>query len=458
MNTIVEPKEHIARLWGKQKIKEGETYRMMRYVLKAEHEGTTLLHNVVTGQLVALEDAEAKVFNALPVTYSDKIEQLVSKHYLVPEGYDEHQQVVSLRKILRMLSVSKGEQSITKYSILPTTACNARCYYCFEQGVVPHTMNEETAGDIVDFINVMHGDGNKVYITWFGGEPTVASNRISQISKGLTEHGIEFESTIVTNGYLFDEALADTARGLWKLTSAQIAVDGTERNNNEIKSFVNAKDNPYHRVLRNIGLLLERSISVNLRMNFDLNNHEDFHGLLNDLKNMYGDKYTGKLHVFATPVLGKHRDHNGILNHGSDTWIDRKVSELSDLSRRYGFSQPTIKLPCLEYSSCSAGDDAYVLIGPSGHLGRCLECVDVSDAVGTIEAGVTDKALYDSWKDIADYKKCAKCCLYPWCVKMRHCSSGDRCYRLDDRKQCMHTMREKYVSYIERMDTNHVHV
>ena len=55
MRTIVEPKEFIAKLWGKQKINDTDTFRMMRYVIRDDYDGKVLLHNVVTGQLVVLD-------------------------------------------------------------------------------------------------------------------------------------------------------------------------------------------------------------------------------------------------------------------------------------------------------------------------------------------------------------------------------------------------------------------
>ena len=70
MKTIVKPKEHISNLWGKQRINETEEYRLMHYVLRVDHDGKVLLHNVVTGQLVELEQDEAEVLEKLPIAYN----------------------------------------------------------------------------------------------------------------------------------------------------------------------------------------------------------------------------------------------------------------------------------------------------------------------------------------------------------------------------------------------------
>jgi len=61
---------------------------------------------------------------------------------------------------------------ITSYTILPTTGCNARCYYCFEHGSKVMTMTRETAGEVVRFITEHCGPKKTVAIMWFGGEPT----------------------------------------------------------------------------------------------------------------------------------------------------------------------------------------------------------------------------------------------------------------------------------------------
>ena len=106
MQTIAEPKEHIAKLWGKQRIQKDAVYRMMRYVLRAEHDGRVLLHNAVTGHLAVLDEDEAGLLDQLPAPYSPKMEQLVTRHYLVPESCDEHRQVIALRSVLQKLDAA----------------------------------------------------------------------------------------------------------------------------------------------------------------------------------------------------------------------------------------------------------------------------------------------------------------------------------------------------------------
>ncbi len=197
----------------------------MRYVLRVDHEGKTALHNVVTGQLIVLDADEAQVIDTLPTGYRPVMDALIADHYLVPEGYDEHKQVVNLRTILR--SLMPKPKYITHYTILPTTACNARCYYCYEQGIKQVTMTEQTVKDVVKFIVEHCGPEKKVHIRWFGGEPTVAIQRIDQICQGLHENGIAFTTRMTTNGYLLDVHIIERAVKHWNLQYVMISVDGT---------------------------------------------------------------------------------------------------------------------------------------------------------------------------------------------------------------------------------------
>ena len=451
MITIAEPKELIDKLWGKQKIREDDTYRLMRYVLRVDHEDKVLLHNVVTGRLVVLEREEAEALETLPAAYSPVMEQLVTEHYLVPESYDEHQQAVNLRSILHKFDVADVGKpiSITRYTILPTTACNARCYYCYEHGIPAFTMTEQIADDTVKFIADHCGEKKNVSIRWFGGEPTVAAHRIDQICKGLQSKGVQYSSSITTNGYLFDEEMVSRAKTLWNLKDAMICVDGTEKNYNEIKSFVNAKDNPYQRVMRNIGLLLEQGVSVELRMNFDLGNYRDFQDILEEARKRFQDNKLLQVHVF--PVKGKHPDKHGRIQHGSEAWFDGKIAELNDLAEKSGLFHRSKELPSLFFSSCSAGSPSSMVISPRGELSRCTSIFNEEDQiVGNIADGVADRNYWKSWTQFADPPKCRDCPFFPSCILIERCPGKGECFLKEDYRQHEEIVKRVFKHWIDR--------
>lgn len=427
MITIVEPKGYIVKLWGNQPIKKDSVYRLMRYVIRTEYEGTVLLHNTVTGHLVALDRNESSVLERLPLSFNPVIEQLILNHFLVPVQYDEHHQVQKLRRILQTLEDVQSTKSILHYTILPTTACNARCYYCFEQGVETSTMSEQTATDVIEYISSHCGNEKTIVITWFGGEPTIATNRIDQICEGLQKNNIKYRSKMYTNGYLLDLDMIKKAKELWHLIGVQVCVDGTENSYNRIKAYISTTENPYQRVMRNIGWLLDQGIAVGLRMNFDLGNYQEFSSIVDEVENRFG--HNELLYVSAHPVIGEYEDHDGNVMHADDDWFSTKVVELNRLSRDKGLRQSKSGLPFLNGDACSASHGTSITIRPDGGISRCAELFGNDDLVGTIHS---DIIYYDrdcSWKLVADYNMCVECVFYPFCVRLINCPNKTYCHK-----------------------------
>ena len=452
MITIVESQERVAKLWGKQAIKPEETYRLMKYVLRVEHEGHTALHNVMTGQLILLNDEEIRLLDALPAKYSPEMDALAADHYLVPEGYDEYKQLKSLRTILRKLT--PPIDGIIHFNIFPTTACNARCYYCFEQGAEIVTMTEQTAEDTVRFIADNCPADKKVYITWFGGEPTVAAHRIDQICRGLQREGVDYTTSLLyTNGYLFDEEMADKARDLWRVQKTQIVIDGTEGLYNRIKNYVNPQDNPYQRVMRNIGLLLDRGIRVVVRMNVDLINRDSFEPVAKELITRFPDKK--KLSFWARPVIGDYSKGDPEKAHADEAWLENCASLLNNVSESYGLATYTLALPAMNTHSCMSGCNNGIVITPSGALVKCPEHFTKADEVGNLIEGLTNNDRIASWHEIAYAKMCEECAFAPECVRLTLCSGTERCGRAKLNKRFIRAIHKTISAFInERRNNN----
>ena len=85
---------------------------------------------------------------------------------------------------------------------------------------------------------------------------------INAICAGLRSKGIAYQSSIITNGYLFSDTLLEQAVVSWKLTKAQITLDGTESNYNTIKNYIHPDVNPFLTVLKNIGKLVDQIIKI----------------------------------------------------------------------------------------------------------------------------------------------------------------------------------------------------
>jgi len=105
--------------------------------------------------------------------------------------------------------------------ILTTTACNARCAYCYEKGVPVLRMAEETAEQAARFLAWQAKKAEvPVILEWFGGEPTLHLSPVDRICACLGGAGVEYRSSIVTNGLLANRCLAGDRSRLWNLKSA----------------------------------------------------------------------------------------------------------------------------------------------------------------------------------------------------------------------------------------------
>lgn len=419
MKTIVEPKAYIDKLWGKQRINETETYRLMHYVLQVDHDDKVLLHNVVTGQLAELDPEEVELLAKLPAVYTPGMEQLVMEHYLVPERFDEYKSVKQLRLICQRRQTG---DAVNHYIILPTTYCNARCFYCYESDYPHVQMTEETAGKLIEYID-QHRGGKDVSINWFGGEPLVGLQRIDQISQGLKDRGIPFTSSMISNGYLFNEEIAERSVELWKLQRIQITLDGTEETYNRVKAYVNARDNPFQRVLRNIDLLSSNKVHVNIRLNVDFYNQDNIRILVEEL----GKRYSGNR--FVTVYLSMLFSDVGFepVSHSQDDMIAllRIIDEMTDRLKELKLAFDNMKYLDLTFSQCMADNPHSVMIQPDGSFCRC-EHENIHDNYGNIENGITEPQKLEKWKDTTEpSENCPRCAIYPACYHLRNCMNSD---------------------------------
>ena len=419
MITIKEPRKNIALLWRRPKPKEA-VYRPMKYLLKAQVEDGLLLYSVVTSEMVLLEGSEQAMFESLPAPHSEAMDELIARHFLVPEDFDESKSVEQLRALIKKLEPSKR---VSGFTILPTTECNARCYYCFQSDHPHCTMTEKIADDTVSYIAKMC-KGEPIEITWFGGEPLVGARQISQICAGLREKEIKYKSSIVTNAYLFDENLIRMAKDEWHLTMAQITLDGTENVYNETKAYVMPKENPYQRVLRNIDALLEQGIAVNIRLNVTVKNAAVLSDLIDELAERFGGKngFNAYSHAVYEDVGYDPLSYDV----GTREWVDIQTSALDAKLREKMLLGSLAKLPELQPIQCMADNGSCRLIYPDSTVGKC-EDMSSQEGIGDIYRDITDEAKNARYKATKQVPGCADCPFFPTCVNLAVCPETGIC-------------------------------
>lgn len=424
----------------------------MKYIIKIEVKDGLLLHNVITGQLLYLTEAEKSILYELPLKPEEKIGQLISWYYLVPEDFDEYKFVNGYRKVLQQLEKNK-EKPITKFTIFPTTCCNAHCFYCFESEYKKINMDAVTAGKVVDYIE-QNSRNNKIRISWFGGEPTVAIPCIDSICNGLETRGIDFVSGMVSNGYLFTEQIVKKAVNNWKLKKIQITLDGTEEVYNKTKNY-NVAGSAYKRVLNNISLLLESGIQVSVLLNLDYYNSDDLYKLIDELAKRFRkyDNFRVVSHVLFNDegyvkVHHTEREEEELVRRNYDL-IDY-LEKLGLQGNGIGSARKRRNLPKLQYTHCMTNDAGAIVIAPNGNLHRCEHIPNKLTSPISIDSGTANKLEMDEWFLPAEEAICHDCSLYPSCFVPSKCKDHQRCHYLDRQKRtkmCEELAKELYQEF-----------
>ena len=251
----------------------------------------------------------------------------------------------------------------------------------------------------------------------------VGIKRIDQISRGLKDRDIPFTSSMISNGYLFDEEIVDKSVQLWNLQRIQITLDGTERVYNKVKAYLNVNDNPFHRVLRNIDLLSERKVHVNIRLNVDYYNKEDILALIEEL----GKRYSANQYV--TVYLNMLFNNEGFepVKHSYDEmlFLANIIDKYTERLKEYGLSFDNNRYLSLEFSHCMADNPHSLLIQPDGSFCRC-EHENINDSYGNLKKGILNNKKLDEWNEtIEPSDLCPECPVYPACYHLRNCMNSD---------------------------------
>ena len=170
-------------------------------------------------------------------------------------------------------------------TIAPTMDCNFSCPYCFEDKK-KGCMSDKTVQQIVDFIN-KHNNIDVLNLTWFGGEPLLASHIIEDISNKIDKQKFTcINASIITNGYFLTKENLDLLVRC-NIRSIQISIDGIQETHNR-KKYTATDKNTFETIVRNLDCINAMGgIPVCVRVNLDKENENDFLKVYDFFRNRY---------------------------------------------------------------------------------------------------------------------------------------------------------------------------
>ena len=428
MERLLEQDPIAMGMLGKQAIQE-RSYRPLTYVLTAEEADKKIYYNLLTHEMITVDFAELEL--------SETRNYFIENWYVVPEDYDDQQLVDECRAVMTLMD--SWPRKIHVFHIFTTLDCNARCFYCFEKRIPGSDMTIETAARVIEYMKEQAED-DSIEVVWFGGEPLVNYPIIDFITDGLREKGLEFQSFMYSNGFLFDSTMVEKAKRFWNLKRIQITLDGTRQVYRRVKAYETDVIDPFEKVLQNIRCLLRNDIKVYIRLNIGLYNHNDIIDLVDFLSEEF--KEEGNLNVYISPLfeLINYSDEKKEFIYDIIQDLNKKLNRISGKKHNNEFARK------IANGFCMASGREAVTILPDGKVGICTNIIN-DVLLGDIYTGeIDDNVRRNFGRRFYREDKCRKCPIYPECYIVSGCPTKD------DREGCEPVKVKRYIKgIIEKM-------
>lgn len=395
----------------------GSKYSLSIYNIIEKYGENYIIFNTLSRAVVLLNEEELSVLkNIKNIDLSNPlIIECIKLHFIVDSSVDEVNRYLQIYNFNKIINASS--KKINTFKIYTTTHCNARCFYCFEEGIKKENMSDETIDAVIKYI--YNNKAEKIKLYWFGGEPLCNQKVINKICADLKSNDVDFESTIISNSYLFDSDLINKAVCDWNLTFVQVTLDGYGEEHNIRKAYVNPNADPFMKTIENIHLLKNAGVRIIVRLNFDKNNFENIKKLIMFLKNEFVDFKN----VTVSPVLlidncfmHKTESVSPDLNESNEYLLE--LQEMLYKEKMLHFSPLENRL---RTHKCMADSEQSVTISTDGKFFTCQNCEEEM-CYGNIYDGVTNIELLNSWrKNYSVREKCKKCPFLPECTPFDKC-------------------------------------
>ena len=282
-----------------------------------------------------------------------------------------------------------------KIEIVPCYDCNFRCDYCFikslDEAYSQKRMNDDVVEKSIRYVeseyNEYSKDGYQLQLSFFGGEPLLASDIITKFVGALCDKPIKFN--IVTNGSLItkrENDILDWKERLDNKLSFMVSFDYSLQDINRCRGT-------HDKVIEGIQLLDENSIKVLTNTVFNPNDLSQFHLVYNDYLKLQRKLRHNFDFRFGTNLIGIENvgfDEKSII---SSLSASKRFIDKHNLKIHYKYTDRRIN-NCKEYH-CGVG-------------WRVLSGLDVDGSLYPCQGAINDKnkplykfaSVYDDYEII----------------------------------------------------------
>jgi uncharacterized protein len=300
--------------------------------------------------------------------------------------------------------------------LLPTEQCNFRCTYCYE--TFEHKkMHPTVVAGVKALIDRRAPSLSELHLDWFGGEPMLAPDVITDISRhalaAAAAHGVAFSAGMTTNGYFLDaegfrRCLADG------ITDFQISFDG-DRDAHDRSRVLGSGAGTFDRIWANtLGMMaVDAEFGVLLRLHYTRENHREVARFARKVHDTFGAD--PRFRVFFKGII-----RLGGPNDASITPISR---EEDDEILRYLWDESGYGAPAgAAEKVCYAAMANSLVVRSTGRLAKCTVALndDFNDIGELREDGgiVVDQAKFQRWiAPIVEQRWSVVACPLEWILR-----------------------------------------
>lgn len=269
--------------------------------------------------------------------------------------------------------------------LFPTEQCNFRCRYCYEDYAL-RKMRPEVVEGVKRLIAARIDGLDVLRLSWFGGEPLTALDIVCDIAaaaQGLAgSAGVDYSSSMTTNGYLLDLEAARRLAGLG-LRGYQITLDGPPESHDRVRTLAGGGAT-FERIWGNLVALSDSELAFDilLRVHVSPDNIDLLPAFMDRVDRTFGDDSRFRHHLQAVGRWGGRNDQS------YDVIGDAEEARLADLKARTAraSSVPTRQAPEI----CYAARGNSFAVRADGAIAKCTVALsDERNTVGRLEADGT---------------------------------------------------------------------
>lgn len=410
--------------------------RQSAYNYFVERVGSVIVFNGITERFFEVKESLADSYRMIlesPEEYIDSfgpfIEKMKQDGFIIDDDTDEAADIE--KKFMRSLCENQYY-----LMILPTYQCNVRCWYCVQD----HRdlwMTEDVFNRIWKRLQIKSVDETikHVHLSWFGGEPLLAYNKIVDFTRKAKElvisNGKHFTCNITTNGILLNPERIEKLRDAG-VTSYQITIDGTKKYHDSVKRHISVS--AYETSIRNVDTLA-RHTRCTLRFNYTHENLEP-----DEIMAELTERLTGESLSHISFMIFK------VWQEGEERIPHDEVDRLFNMARANGMHP---RLP--RTGICYSDQKHFDCIFPDGSCEKCdNQSPTATRGTLTSDGNIVWEGEVDSYHPSTFRLKeseCCHCCYLPicWgpCVAKR-----ETMLKNFGKVRCLYSDRDKYMGNI----------